>query len=281
MDKPDTTPATPKGIVDPLGMARRIRLATYPPAAPLASFVDYYWIVEWNMGERAPEIQRVLPYPNAHLVFDRGQSAIHGVVRGAFERSVAGAGRVLGVRFRPGALRPFIGHPVARLADRTMSFDDVLRVPTMEAEQRVLGGAGDAEMVGAAEAMLLAVLPAPDARALVAEQAVAAAAAVDGPASVAALCAQMGIEERALQRLFSNYVGVSPKWVIQRYRLQEASWRLARPGPVDLAGLASELGFFDQAHFTRDFTKLVGTSPLEYWKSQQNGTQTPTRSDAR
>ncbi|NHZ36043.1 AraC family transcriptional regulator [Massilia sp. CCM 8692] len=262
-------------------MARRIRLATYPPAAPLANFVDYYWIVEWNMGERAPEIQRVLPYPNAHLVFDRGQSAIHGVVRGAFERSVAGAGRVLGVRFRPGALRPFISHPVSRLADRTMSFDDVLRVPTMEAEQRVLGGAGDADMVGAAEAMLLAVLPAPDARALIAEQAVAAAAAVDGPASVAALCAQMGIEERALQRLFSNYVGVSPKWVIQRYRLQEASWRLARPGPVDLAGLASQLGFFDQAHFTRDFTKLVGTSPLEYWKSQQNGTQTPTRPDAR
>ncbi|WP_229504928.1 helix-turn-helix domain-containing protein [Massilia mucilaginosa] len=280
MDKPDTAPATPKGIVDPLGMARRIRLATYPPAAPLAPFVDYYWIVEWNMGERAPEIQRVLPYPNAHLVFDRGQSAIHGVVRGAFERSVAGAGRVLGVRFRPGGLRPFIDHPVSTLADRTMPVDDVLRVPAIEAEQHVLGGAGDAGMVIAAEAMLLAVLPAPDARALAAEQAVAAAAAVDGPASVAALCAQVGIEERALQRLFSNYVGVSPKWVIQRYRLQEASWRLARPGPVDLAALASQLGFFDQAHFTRDFTKLVGRSPLEYWKSQQTGTQAPARSHA-
>ncbi|MDQ1816250.1 helix-turn-helix domain-containing protein [Massilia sp. CCM 9210] len=269
MDKPDTTPATPKGVIDPLGMARRIRLATYPPSAPLAHFVDYFWIVEWNMGERAPEIQRVLPYPNAHLVFERGQSAIHGVVRGAFERSVAGAGRVLGVRFKPGGLRPFIAHPVSRLADRTMPFDEVLRMPTAAAEQRVLDGASDADMVGAAEAMLLAVLPASDPRALLAEQAVNAAAAVDGPASVAALCAQVGIEERALQRLFSNYVGVSPKWVIQRYRLQEASWRLARPAPADLAALASDLGFFDQAHFTRDFTRLVGTSPLEYWKSQQ------------
>jgi AraC-like DNA-binding protein len=273
LDKPDTTLATPKGIVDPRGAAHRIRLATYPPAAPLAIFVDYYWIVEWNMGERAPEVQRVLPYPNAHLVFDRGQSAIHGVVRGAFERKVAGVGRVLGVRFKPGGLRPFIDHPVSRLADHTMPFDDVLRVRAIEAEQRVLDGAGDADMVGAAEAMLLAVLPAPDARALVAAQAVHAAAAADGPTSVAALCAQTGIEERALQRLFSNYVGVSPKWVIQRYRLQEASWRLARPGPVDLADLATGLGFFDQAHFTRDFTKLVGTSPLEYWKSQQGPPQ--------
>lgn len=273
MDKPDTTAATPKGIVDPRGMARRIRLATYPPAPPLASFVDYFWIVEWDMGERAPEIQRVLPYPNAHLVFDRGRSAIHGVVRGAFERSVAGAGRVLGVRFKPGGLRPFIDHPVSRLADRTMQFDEVLRVPVQEAEQRVLDSAGDAGMVGAAEAMLLAVLPAPDPRALLAAQAVSAAAAAAGPPSVAALCAQVGIEERALQRLFSNYVGVSPKWVIQRFRLQEASWRLALAGPVDLAALAAGLGFFDQAHFTRDFGKLVGTSPLEYWKSQQASPQ--------
>ncbi|CUI04888.1 helix-turn-helix domain-containing protein [Massilia antarctica] len=273
MDKPDTAPATPKGIVDPLGMARRIRLATYPPSAPLARFVDYVWIVEWNMGERAPEIQRVLPYPNAHLVFDHGRTAIHGVVRGAFERKVAGAGRVLGVRFKPGGLRPFIAHPVSRLADRTMAADEVLRMSSAAAEQRVLEGDSDADMAGAAEAMLLAVLPAPDPRALLAEQAVNAAAAIDGPASVAALCAQTGIEERALQRLFSNYVGVSPKWVIQRYRLQEASWRLARPAPVDLAALASQLGFFDQAHFTRDFTKLVGTSPLEYWKSQQEPDQ--------
>jgi AraC-like DNA-binding protein len=180
---------------------------------------------------------------------------------------------VLGVRFKPGGLRPFLGHPLSRLADRTMPADGVLRVPTIEAEQRVLDSAGDAGMVDAAEAMLLAVLPAPDPRALVAQQAVAVAAATDGPANVAALCAQVGIEERALQRLFSNYVGVSPKWVIQRYRLQEATWRLAKPGQVDLAALASELGFFDQAHFTRDFTKLVGSSPLEYWKSQQGGNQ--------
>lgn len=273
MDKPDTAAATPKGIVDPLGMARRIRLATYPPAAPLATFVDYFWVVEWDMDGRAPEIQRVLPYPNAHLVFERGQSAIHGVVRGAFERKVEGSGRVFGVRFKPGGLRPFIDHPVSRLADRSMPFGEVLRVPALAAEQRVLGGADDGAMVKAAEAMLLAVLPAQDPRALLAEQAVAAAAASDGPASVAALCAQMGIDERALQRLFSNYVGVSPKWVIQRYRLQEASWRLAQPGPVDLADLAAGLGFFDQAHFTRDFTRLVGTSPLAYWASQQGPRQ--------
>jgi AraC-like DNA-binding protein len=273
LEKADSTPMQmPKGVVDPAGAARRIRLATYPPSAALRPFVDYHWVVEWDLGGRPPETQRVLPYPNAHLVFDRGQTAIHGVVRGAFERKVEGAGKVLGVRFKPGGLRPFLPHPLSRLADRTMPVDEVLGVAGAEAERRVLGGGSgrsDADMVAAAEALLAAALPPVDERALLAQQAVEAAAAANGPVSVAALSAQLGIEERTLQRLFSNYVGVSPKWVIQRFRLQEAAWQLGQTAAPDLAGLAARLGFFDQAHFTRSFTQLVGQPPLEYWKSQQ------------
>lgn len=277
MHKPDTDAANslashsraPKGIVDPAGAAQRIRLATYPPSTLLQPFVDYFWLVEWDQGERPPEIQRVLPYPNVHLVFDKGRTAIHGVVRGAFERTVEGAGRVLGVRFKPGGFRPFITQPLSRLADRTMPVDDVLRVSMLDAEQHVLSQGNDAAMVAAAESLLSVVLPAPDPRALLAERAVAIAAAPQGPISVAALSEQVDMEERTLQRLFSNYVGVSPKWVIQRFRLQEATWHLGQRGPVDLATLSCQLGFFDQAHFTRNFTTLVGKSPMEYWRSQQ------------
>jgi transcriptional regulator GlxA family with amidase domain len=84
-----------------------------------------------------------------------------------------------------------------------------------------------------------------------------------GPTTAAALAKAAGLSLRALQRLFHDYVGVPPKWVIARFRLQEAAWRLAE-GRDDLAGLAAELGFFDQAHFNRDFTRLLGVAPGEY-----------------
>src|SRR5205823_6233139 len=58
-----------------------------------------------------------------------------------------------------------------------------------------------------------------------------------------------GIGKRRLQRLFSEYVGVSPKWVIGRYRLHEAEERLAAGQGVDLTALALDLGYYDQAHF--------------------------------
>jgi AraC-like DNA-binding protein len=59
-------------------------------------------------------------------------------------------------------------------------------------------------------------------------------------------------------------VGVSPKWVLQRYRLQEAAERMASGEATDPAELALDLGYFDQAHFGNDFRRYVGIPPAAY-----------------
>jgi AraC-like DNA-binding protein len=74
---------------------------------------------------------------------------------------------------------------------------------------------------------------------------------------------RFGLNPRKLQRLFAQYVGVNPKWVIQRYRLHEAAEQLAR-GPANQATLVLELGYADQAHFVQDFKATTGTSPAAY-----------------
>ncbi|HEX2159753.1 MAG TPA: helix-turn-helix domain-containing protein, partial [Actinomycetes bacterium] len=76
-----------------------------------------------------------------------------------------------------------------------------------------------------------------------------------------------GVGTRRLQRLFATYTGVTPKWVIQRSRLHEAVERLDQGDHVDLGFLARELGYFDQAHFTRDFRATVGHPPTAYTRS--------------
>jgi transcriptional regulator GlxA family with amidase domain len=69
---------------------------------------------------------------------------------------------------------------------------------------------------------------------------------------------------RSLQRLFATYVGVSPKAVLARFRLQDAAAEIDAGTVDDLAALAVELGWFDQAHFSRDFRAVVGTTPSAY-----------------
>jgi transcriptional regulator GlxA family with amidase domain len=69
---------------------------------------------------------------------------------------------------------------------------------------------------------------------------------------------------RSLQRSFGSYVGVSPKSVLARYRLQDAAALTDAGEGEDLAAPAVSLGWFDQAHFSRDFRAVVGVPPSVY-----------------
>ena len=64
--------------------------------------------------------------------------------------------------------------------------------------------------------------------------------------------------------MFNQYVGVGPKWVINRYRMHEALERMEQDDALEWTRLALELGYFDQAHFIRDFKALIGRSPREF-----------------
>jgi AraC-like DNA-binding protein len=78
------------------------------------------------------------------------------------------------------------------------------------------------------------------------------------------LAGRAAMSLRSLQRLFGEYVGIGPKWVIARCRILDAAAVAHRGDPVDWAALAVELGFADQAHLTRAFTAVVGTPPETY-----------------
>ena len=72
------------------------------------------------------------------------------------------------------------------------------------------------------------------------------------------------IAPRTLQRLFRRYVGVSPKWALKRLRIHQAVEQITSHSPTDWTELALELGYYDHAHFARDFRLIVGQSPTQY-----------------
>ncbi len=78
------------------------------------------------------------------------------------------------------------------------------------------------------------------------------------------LADRFGLALRGLQRLFNEFVGVGPKWVINRYRMHEAIARVQAGQPVSWAALSQDLGYFDQAHFIADFRRLAGRTPGDY-----------------
>jgi AraC-like DNA-binding protein len=259
-----TVDTRPKGVVAPATAKQAFRLERYLPSAELAPFLDHYWLVEWDLRGRPPHVQRTLPYPCVHLVFDTGRSAIFGVPTGASDHELKDAGRVLGVRFRPGAFRGLLGRPVREIADKIIPVEQVFPWTGASAEREVLGAVDDEAMVGAAEALLRQALPEPDPQV---ERIAQILAMIENDVEltrVQDVAERAGMSMRALQQLFGDHVGVTPKWVIRRYRLHDAADRIAQGQAPDLAALAHALGYYDQAHFTSDFQRLIGMPPAEY-----------------
>ncbi|MFB4318905.1 helix-turn-helix domain-containing protein [Actinomadura sp. 21ATH] len=268
-------PESPSGVLNARAARESFQVTRTAPPPELAPYVDYFWVLVWDLRGREPHRQRVLTRPSVHMTFTGYWTAgttrdrIVGVVRDEFVEEISGDGRVVGAGFLPGGFRPFLGAPVAGITGRMLAVDEVFG-PVGRALGAEIAGLRDA---GAAlarlESFLLERRPAaPDPQAERAARAVAHVAARPALVRVGELAADLGIGQRSLQRLFQEYVGIGPKWVIRRYRMLEAAERAAAGTGVDWAELAAELGYADQAHFTREFTAAVGTSPARYARAQ-------------
>ncbi len=253
-----------RGVLYQRAAASRFQLRRYPPSPALAPFVDYYWVVRWDLrGEPAHE-QAILPHPNVHLTFEPEQAAIYGVITKLFLRKIEGQGVTLGVRFWPGGFRPFWPEPITRLTGQVVPAVQLFGPGAEQARQVVVTDPDDAVLVARVEGVLESARPARDP---VAEQVALMVAQIVADTAlrrVDQLAATLELPVRRLQRLFADYVGVSPKWVMRRARLHDAALRAEQGGPVDWAELAADLGYSDQAHLTRDFSAIIGEPPARY-----------------
>lgn len=261
-DKFTNLPSAARGLVNRQQSARHFQLRHYQPVAELAHLVVHFWQVSWDLRGQPDYVQQNLPHPSVHLSLESGGfCGIRGVVSRCFRYRLSGQGRVLGVKFHPAAFSAFHAEPAHRLTDKRLAIHDLWGESESRWQQRLVDDVPVAEMIAGLEALLLkraGPLPAP------AEQArlwVEAIADEPGLCSLSVLADRGGVSVRSLQRLFREYVGVSPKWVMDRYRMIEAVETINAGGKVDLTDLAYRLGYSDQAHFSKAFAALVGVPP--------------------
>ncbi|WP_182881856.1 helix-turn-helix domain-containing protein [Microbispora sp. H10949] len=250
-----------RGWVDPYAGLDAFDFVRQAPSPGIAPYVDHFWVVTWT-GLAEPYEQRIVSHPTVNMTIARDFRRIAGVIRGGFSYTMQGSGRVLGTRFRPGGFRPFLGGPVSRLTGRFVEISEMYGAAGATLVEQVLAEPDAQAAIALVEAFLLSLEPDQDP---LSEEVAALTAMVENDVSVTRvdeLAARSGRSVRSLQRLFRDYVGIGPKWVIRRFRLHEAAERVYQG--LDLATLAAELGYTDQAHLTRDFTAAVGIPPAAY-----------------
>ena len=250
------------GILQPRTSARYFDYRSHPSGVRLGAFVSNFWTVTWDLTE--PYVAQVLPSPCVNVSVTNTEADVTGLVRKRYDRRLQGRGFVVGARFRPACFRPLYGRPVVELTDTHAPIATVLGRDTAALADRV-AATDDVEIrVGLLAAFLIDDLPEPDPVAARLAQVVEETMRRPDIVRVAQVAELAELSARQLQRLFGDYVGASPKWVIDRRRMQQAALHGAEgtdgPGP-DWSAVATELGFADQAHLTRAFAATVGRPP--------------------
>ncbi len=247
-----------RGILRP-GQVGRAFVLERPEVDPrLGELVASHWAVTWALPPGEKRRSEVLTHPAVHMVVEPHGTHVYGVRRRLDVRTISGEGYAVGSRFRPGAFGALVDRPVSQLTDKVVLAEAVFgEAPGREATTT-------AERVAALEAFLLARLPEPTAETALVRAIVDDIAAARPGLTVSALAARHGVSTRTLQRLFARHVGVSPKWVLRRLRLHDALEGLQRGTRPDWTRFSLDLGYFDHAHFIRDFRAVVGRSPAQY-----------------
>ena len=252
-----------QGILGP--SVRAFELIRFSPASDLSEFVERHWVVRWHLKPGTSFTQELLPHPCVNLVCEPGRVAVHGTPLTRSQHRLVGDGLVVGTKFRPGAFSSFLDLPATELLGGSFELGALFGNDGAELTHEMWARGHDVgAQIDAIEAFLRRRLPPPDPRRQRLFSVVSDMLDAHASLTVADLARRHGMSVRTLQRLFRDFVGLGPKWVLKRYRVHEAAERIAAGEAPDAARLAAELGYFDQPHFVNDFTLQVGCSPSHY-----------------
>ena len=268
-DQEETSGAPVRGVVGRPASTALFDLDRWAPSESAGRFVEHFWSVSWDLRGRDPLPNTVITFPSMHLTHEWGSDGsrhgfrlpntlVHGVVERVFRTTISERGTVVGVRFKPGGFTARFGRDAAHYTGRiepvsaelfgaALDLDDAVESAAAGLDDAIADHPDDPDSMYASLTALVERIRRDD-RLHRVEQV-------------------MGLSPwsaRTTQRVFRRYVGVPVKWVLCRYRLQQAALEIESRPDVDFADLAVRLGWYDQAHFINDFRSMIGSTPGEY-----------------
>lgn len=253
----------------------------YYPDFRLQPYIESYWMLRLNSRIDSPLAETIVVDGKADILFNFGTA----YRRRSFNRSIddevqkanldgqrdypvfihqIGTIHLVGVRFRPGGLSVFMRHPVHQLHNQVIQVDDSLGAEACELEARLFDASSDTvRQSRLLDQFFLARLNPPPLFAI-AQSMARHIEHRSASLRIHTLSSEFGYSIRTVDRLFRQVYGVTPKLYARIARFQRAFEQIPATAPGRLADLALQLGYFDQAHFAREFAQFAGLTPNQY-----------------
>lgn len=250
----------------------------YKPKPPLSKFVDNFWLYE---GYEQQNTERILPTGTLELAINLRQNELRfydaecpencsrlsgAVVSGASGRGFTPgvAAFIIGVHFKPGGAFPFLGLPACELADTHVDLETLWGSSAGRLRERLCEARTATERFQLLHEALMGRLCDR------VEQHYAVSAALEmfeknqAVPRVREAAKYLNLSQRRFIQVFKAEVGMTPKLFSRIQRFQQTRSFIQRNPSINWAGLAADLGYFDQSHFIREFLEFSGLSPTDY-----------------
>lgn len=223
---------------------------------------------------------RVLPDGCIDIIFNLGDPLRHrdhdSFAENSYRQYVVGAMRkpmlvgmkgqihLIAIRFKPGGAFPFLRLPAHELSDRSVQLDDVWKDMDATLAEQLIELPTLPQRIAFIDNVMqerLATMNSPD-RLL--NNAIATIEQGKGQISIEQLGNSLDISPRHLERKFREQVGFSPKIFSRIMRVQYAIELLQKQTKPDWGDIVFMAGFYDQAHFIREFKGFSGLTPGAY-----------------
>lgn len=253
---------------------------TYPVNELLSSLIKCFWSLDAPATE-IPEKQTIIPDGCMEMIFqygdryrqfmDDGSSIVQprcfvfGQISTPLEIEPTGAIGMIAARFHPDGFAPFLTLPVSEMKNRAVGLVELFGKKGKALEEEVLDAATNEERIVIIERFLLNELHTPANIDRLAKLSVDLLLQSKGQVSVDEIAGQLNSNRRQLERRFSSAIGLSPKQLSKIIRLQATLKMMEQKQFTSLTALAYESGYFDQAHFIKDFKEFTGSSPRQFY----------------
>jgi AraC-like DNA-binding protein len=253
---------------------------TFPPTEALSDFVKCFWTLT-SPREDNPERQRIVPDGCMEMIIHCGdlyrqfkddgnsfiqpRSFVFGQLTQPLEIVPTGVTEIMAVRFHPDGFIPFCTMPIAAMENRPVSLTELYEQEGDTLAHTVIAASTFQNRIAILEDFLVQRLKDTKTIDTITAASVDALLTLKGQLSVDQMAEQQTISRRQLERRFATTVGLSPKQLSKIIRLQHTLKNMEKNPSNNLASLAVENGYFDQAHFIKDFREFTGMTPKQFF----------------
>ena len=249
------------------------------PSKFLSQYIKHYWILEAEHSE-GEICERVIPTGNIEWMFHfkkpfaikgvnqmtyQPRSFVSGVNSNFIDVSTRGDSGAIAVTFYPHGASNFLQFPLSDIENTSVNLENIFHEKITEIEERISMSNSHTERIAIIEKFLVDCFkPVKENDLSIIKRGVELINQSVGQINVTELSGELLQTNKSLERKFSVFLGKTPKQFIRIVRFQGVIQSFSNLKNKHLTRLAYENGYFDQAHFVKDFKSLSGYTPKEF-----------------